>query len=31
MFTKPGDVHFTNQGSAKLAEQVAGRISEVLK
>jgi lysophospholipase L1-like esterase len=31
MFTKPGDVHFTNEGSTKLAEQVAAKISEVLK
>lgn len=31
MFTKPGDVHFTTEGSAKLAEQVAAKISEALK
>jgi hypothetical protein len=31
MFIKPGDVHFTPQGSAKLAGQVAARISEALE
>lgn len=31
MFTKPGDVHFTNEGSAKLAKQVAAKISDALK
>lgn len=31
MFTKPGDVHFTTEGSTKLAEQVAAKISEALK
>ncbi len=31
IFTKPGDVHFTIEGSAKLAAQVAEKISEALK
>ena len=31
MFTKPGDVHYTTEGSSKLAAQVAAKISEVLK
>jgi len=30
MFTRPGDVHYKPAGSAKLAEQVVERISEVL-
>jgi hypothetical protein len=31
MFVKPGDVHFTAEGSAKLAVQVAEVISTKLK
>jgi lysophospholipase L1-like esterase len=30
IFTKPGDVHYTPKGSAKLAEQVVASISQVL-
>jgi lysophospholipase L1-like esterase len=30
-FVKPGDVHFTGQGSRKLADQVAAKISELLE
>ncbi len=30
MFVKPGDVHFTAEGSKKLAEQVVTKISDVL-
>lgn len=30
LFTKPGDVHFTPEGSAKLATQVAEQISKAL-
>jgi len=31
MSTKPGDVHYTSKGYAKLAEQVVAKISEALK
>ena len=31
MFTKPGDVHYTPKGSAKLAEQVVIKISKILE
>ncbi|MEI6647465.1 MAG: SGNH/GDSL hydrolase family protein [bacterium] len=31
MSTKPGDVHYTKKGYAKLAEQVVAKISEALK
>ena len=31
LFTKPGDVHFTPQGSTRLAAQVAGRISDAME
>ena len=31
LFVKPGDVHFTPQGSSRLAAQVAGRISAALE
>ena len=31
MFTKPGDVHYTPKGSAKLAEQVLIKISKILE
>ncbi len=31
MFKAPGDVHYTPEGSAKLADQVAAKISEGLK
>lgn len=30
LFIRPGDVHFTTEGSKKLAEQVVAKISEVL-
>lgn len=30
MFVKPGDVHYTNKGSSKLADQVVAAISEAL-
>jgi hypothetical protein len=31
LFTKPGDVHFTEEGSAKLAGQVAEKLMGALK
>jgi hypothetical protein len=30
MFTRPGDVHFTEEGSAKLAEKVAENIKALI-
>jgi len=31
LFKAPGDVHYTPEGSAKLADQVAAKISDALK
>jgi hypothetical protein len=31
MFTKPGDVHYTPQGSQILAKQVVGSISQAME